>query len=242
MSGLIPARRVWSTVTVEPRPGGHAVLLDGRPLHTPARAVLVLPVRSLAEAIAAEWDAQGDSIDPETLPLTRLANTAADRVAPAAAAVIEDVAAYGEADLLCYRAPHPQALAARQAAAWDGPLGWARERYGAALVCASGVMHVAQPPESLSRLRAAVEALVAAQGPLGLVALSELVTLSGSLVLGLGTAEGALEAAEAWAASRIDETWQAEQWGEDAEAAQATARREAAFRRAAWLSEALRAG
>lgn len=242
MTGPVPTRRVWTAVTVEPRPGGHAVLLDGRPLHSPARRLLLLPVRAVAEAVAAEWDAQGDRVDPGTLPLTRLANTAADRVAQQGDALADDLAAYGGSDLLCYRAPHPQALAERQAAAWDGPLAWVRERHAAPLVCASGVMHVEQPPESLVRLRAAVGAVAAGQGALGLVALSELVTLTGSLVLGLATAEGALDPAAAWAASRIDERWQAEQWGEDAEAAQAEAQREEAFLRAAWLSAALRAG
>jgi chaperone required for assembly of F1-ATPase len=240
MSALGPGRRVWSAVTVEPRGSGFSVLLDGRPVFTPARAILLLPRRAIAEAVATEWSAQGETVNPDTLPLTRLANTAQDRVAGSEAAVIGEIVGYGATDLLCYRAPHPASLAARQADAWDAPLAWARSRYGAALVCAVGLMHVTQPPESLSRLRQAVEACAAEQGPLGLVALAELVALSGSLVLGLAVAEGAAGAGDAWAASRIDETFQAEQWGEDAEAAALAGRREAAFQRAAWLSATLR--
>lgn len=240
MSAFGPSRRFWRAVAVAPHGDGFGVLLDGRPLHTPARSVLVLPRRTVAEAVAQEWSAQGDTVDPETLPLTRLANTAQDRVARAAEPVIDEVAGYGGTDLLCYRAPHPAALAARQAGAWDGPLAWVRARHGAALVCVAGLMHVAQPPESLSRLRAAVAAHAALQGPLGLVALAELVALSGSLVLGLAVAEGALQPDAAWAASRVDETFQIEQWGEDAEARAAALRREAAFGRAAWLCAALR--
>ena len=235
-----PARRVWTAVTTEPREAGFAVLLDGRPLHTPTRAELHLPCRAVAEAVAAEWASQGETVDPETLPLTRLANTAQDRVAGAEAAVLDEIAGYGASDLLCYRAPHPEALVRRQAEAWDVWLDWARARHGASLVCAAGVMHVVQPPDSVARLRDALEAQATALGPLGLVALAELVSLSGSLVLGLAVAEGVSTAETAWAASRVDELFQIEQWGEDAEAASATARREAAFRRAAWLCAALR--
>ena len=235
-----PTRRVWTTVTAEPRDGGFAVLLDGRPLHTPGRTVLNLPCRAVAEAVAAEWAAQGETVDPESLPLTRLANTALDRVAGAEAAVLDDIAGYGSTDLLCYRAPHPEALVQRQAEAWDVWLDWARARHGASLVCAAGVMHVVQPPDSLARLRAALDAQAAALGPLGVVALAELVSLSGSLVLGLAVAEGAISADSAWATSRVDELFQIEQWGEDAEAARATERRAAAFRRAAWLCAALK--
>lgn len=240
MTALGPRRRVWSAVTIAPHGAAWCVLLDGRPLHTPARAVLSLPRRRIAEAVASEWAAQGETVDPETLPLTRLANTAQDRVAAAEAALIDEIAGYGGTDLVCYRAPHPVALATRQAAAWDSMLAWVRERHAAPLVCAEGLVHVAQPPDSLARLRDAVAAHAQARGPLGLVGLAELVSLSGSLVLGLGVSEGAFDAEAAWSASRIDETFQMEQWGEDAEAAAATARRREAFLRAAWLCSALR--
>ena len=228
-------RRVWAEVRVEPTAEGFSVHLDRAVLRTPARRALTLPCRPLAEAIAAEWDTQGERIVPETMPLTLLVNTAMDRVPESAGAVVDDIAGYAETDLLCYRAPHPDTLIARQDAAWDPPLAWARERHGAPLTCARGVMHVAQPVESLARLRHAVDSLHAAHGALGLTALSELVTLSGSLVLGLAAAEGAMAPGDAWAASRLDETFQAEQWGEDAEAAEAAAQREAAFGRAALM-------
>lgn len=232
MSFTGPARRVWSATRVVESEAGWGVSLDAAPLRTPARAPLCLPARALAEAVAAEWAAQGETVKPETLPLTRLVNTAIDRVAPARAAVVEEIAGYGETDLLCYRAPHPAALVARQAAAWDGPLDWARTQLGVRLVCASGVMHVRQPPESLAALRA----VVAPREAFALTALAELVALSGSLVLGLAVADGAMVADEAWAASRVDEAWQIEQWGEDGEAAEAAALKRDAFLRAGWLA------
>ncbi len=230
-------RRFWTRAEIAPADGGWAVLLDGRPLRTPARAALSAPTRAAAEACAAEWAAQGDTVEPDAMPITRALNSAVDRVRPMRAAVVAEVAGYGAADLLCYRAPSPAALVARQAAAWDPWLDWARARHGAALVCAAGVVHVEQPPASLARLQAAVNAYE----PAPLTALHELVALSGSLVLGLAVAEGALPAAQGWALSRLDEAWQAEQWGEDAEAAEAAARKGADFAAAARLMELLRA-
>jgi chaperone required for assembly of F1-ATPase len=232
VSGWGRQRRFWRTVSVVEDAAGYAVALDARRCRTPAGAPLVAPSRAAAEAAAAEWAAQGERVDPRAMPVTRALATAIDRVAPAREAVVAEIAAYGGTDLLCYRAPRPAALAARQAAAWDPPLAWARARYGAALVVATGVVHVAQPAESLDRLRAAV----AARGVFALTALAELVALGGSLVLGLAVAEGALAPDAAWVASRVDEDWQAEQWGEDAEAADAAARRRAAFADAAAFS------
>ena len=223
------ARRFWTAAEAVEAEGGHGVALDGRLVRTPARAALVLPSRPLAEAVAGEWRDQPEVIDPAAMPLTRAANTALDRVAPARAEVIGALAEYGETDLLCYRAEGPEALAARQAEAWDPMLDWAAEHLGARLVRAAGVMHVAQPPESVGALRAALEAL----GPFELTALDDLVTLSGSLVLGLAAERGAAPPDRLWTLSRIDETWQAEQWGEDAEAAALAETRRAAFLRAA---------
>jgi chaperone required for assembly of F1-ATPase len=242
MTGSAPQSRVWKAVRVEAVADGHVVRLDDAMLRTPARRTLVMPCRPLAEAIAAEWAAQEGRVIPDSMPLTRLANTALDRVADAAGAVIADLAGYAETDLLCYRAPHPDVLIARQDALWDPPLAWARERHGAPLACARGVMHVDQPPDSVARLRRAVEGIHDGLGPLGLTALSDLVTLSGSLVLGLAVAEGAMDSAQAWDASRVDETFQSEQWGEDAEAAAVAARRAAAFGRAAAVCGWLRDG
>lgn len=236
MSGWGPRKRFWREAAVDAAPDGWAVLLDGRPVSTPGRAPLRAPTRALAEAAAAEWAGQGDAVDPRTMPLTRALNSAIDRVAPQIEAVRAEIAGYAETDLLCYRAPHPEALAARQAAAWDPLLAWARRRHGAALVCAAGVMHVAQPPQAVAALAAAV----AARDAWRLTALADLVALSGSLVIGLMVEEGALDPAAGWAASRVDETWQIEQWGEDAEAAAAAEAKRADLLAAARLAALLR--
>ena len=220
-----PRRRFWTRATVGPEPGGFGVALDARPLTTPAGAPLVVPTAALATAIAAEWDALDGAVRPDRLPLTRAANSAIDRVAPGREAVIDAIAAYGASDLLSYRAREPEGLAARQAAGWDPWLVWVARRLGAPLVAVTGVMHEPQPPASLAALRAAV----AGRDAFALTALHELVALSGSLVLGLAVADGALDPAEAWDLSRIDEAWQAELWGVDAEAAAAAAARRADF-------------
>jgi chaperone required for assembly of F1-ATPase len=198
-----------------------SVLLDGRPVKTPGRAPLVPPTEALAEAIADEWNAQGDTIDPRAMPLTGLANAAIDRIAPDPAAFADGLAAYGESDLLCYRAEGPETLAARQSERWDPILGWAQQRYDVVFELAMGVIHMPQPPETVARLREAV----GARGPFQLAGLSPLVTVSGSLIVALALAEGAISLDTAWAAATLDEQWQAEQWGEDAEAAAALAAR-----------------
>lgn len=229
MSGWGPRKRFWSQASVRPVEGGVAVELDGKPLHTPERRPVVVPTAALAEAIAAEWNALDDVIRPERLPFTRAANSAIDQLPAARDAVIAALAAYGGGDLLCYRAEAPEALRARQAEAWDPWLAWAGRDLGAPLVTVSGVMPERQPPASLAALRDAVASFNA----FGLAGLGELVSLSGSLVLGLAVARGALGAEAAWALSRLDEDWQAEQWGTDAEAEQAAARKAADFRQAA---------
>ncbi|MEL6235549.1 MAG: ATP12 family protein [Pseudomonadota bacterium] len=235
LPGGTAARRFWTHAEVVADAAGHALMLDGKPVRTPARAALVLPNRALAAAVAAEWEAQGETIRPATMPLTRAANSAIDRVGPQRAAVANMVAAYGESDLLCYRAEHPPGLVARQTAAWDPMLLWADAALGAPLTPTRGVMHAPQPEASLARLRDAVMALDAFE----LTGLHDLVALSGSLVLGLAVRAGRLDPAEAWDMSRLDEAWQAEHWGIDAEAAAATAEREAAFRAAARLLDLL---
>jgi chaperone required for assembly of F1-ATPase len=222
-----PRRRFWRAATVRPAAGGFGVALDERTLRTPAKAPLVVPSRALAEAVAAEWDAL-EAIDPARVPLTRLANSAIDRVSARPGEVAEAVAAYGETDLICYRADEPAGLRERQAAAWDPWLEWAGRELAAPLVAVAGLMHHAQSAESVARLRAAV----AGHGPFELTALHELVTLSGSLVLGLAVSRGALGGAEAWELSRIDEAWQIEHWGLDAEAEAAAGRARADFLRA----------
>lgn len=218
-------KRFYKQASVEPVEGGWRVLLDGRPVRTPARAPLALPTRALADAVAAEWMAQGDEVRPQDMAFTGLANAAIDQVAPNHAAFAAGVARYGASDLLCYRADGPAALVARQAAAWDPLLDWARGRYDVAFAVTSGIIPVAQPDETLERLGQAV----AAFDPFILTGLSTLVTLSGSLVCGLAVVEGGHDHARVWAASEIDESWAVEQWGEDAEASARSARRAREF-------------
>lgn len=218
MSDWAP-RRFYRQVTVEPAEGGgHAVLLDGRPLRTPARAPLVAS-RRVAEIIAAEWDAQGEKIDPRSMPATRMVNVAIDRLPETRNDVVSAIVQYGATDLLCYRAANESGLRARQAQAWDPLLDWLAERFGARLHTGEGVVPVAQPEADLARLRAAVEA----HSALGLVCLGELVGISGSLVLGLAVSDGRLDAETAFALAHIDEDWQAGLWGRDDEAEQAKA-------------------
>lgn len=218
MSGWT-AKRFWKAAAVVPCEGGFSVDLDGRPVKTPAKMPLVVPSLALAEVIAGEWNAQEGIVRPETMPATRTANSAIDKVAPQMAAVVDEVAGFGGSDLLCYRAEGPDELVARQAAGWDEMLDWVRSALSAPLVVTTGVMHVEQPAESLGRLRDEV----AAQSPFQLAALHDLVAVTGSLVLGLAVARGRLSAEAAFDLSRIDERWQIEQWGEDEEAAQAEA-------------------
>jgi chaperone required for assembly of F1-ATPase len=219
------AKRFWTKSTVGEEAGGYVVLLDGRPIRTPSRAILAVPTRGLAGAVAEEWDRQEEVIRPATMPMTRIANTAQDRVAPEFDAVARIVAAYGETDLLCYRADGPAELVRRQREAWDPLLDWAAERFGARLCPTTGVVPVAQPGAALDRLAAAVTDRSAWR----LTALHELVVLTGSLVAGLAVAEGACAPEEAWTLSRIDEDWQIAQWGSDSEAEASAARRRAGF-------------
>ncbi len=218
-------KRFYREATAAPAEGGVAILLDGRPVKTPARNPLAVPTEELAEAIAAEWNKQGEEVDPRAMPLTGLANAAIDRVAPDPAAFARNLSAYAESDLLCYRAEGPQALVSRQEEGWDGLLAWARRRYDVEFGIATGVMHKPQPAETVDRLSRAV----AARDPFRLAALSPLVTISGSLVVALALAEGEIGLEQAWAAATLDEAWQAENWGEDPLAEQALAARRREF-------------
>ncbi|MEM1346216.1 MAG: ATP12 family protein [Pseudomonadota bacterium] len=229
-------KRFWSDVHLVAAESGWGLCLDARPLKTPARAALVVPTHALAEALAAEWSAQGEDVDPTAMPLTRAANVAIDRVGAARAEIEAMLAGYGETDLLCYRAPHPPALAERQRARWDPLLDWAEATYGARLVPVEGVMFAPQDAAALARLGQAV----AAHDVWELTALYDLVSLSGSLVLGLAASHGRLDEAEAWALSRLDEDWNIEQWGEDAEAAAQAAHKRADFAQAMRLLELVR--
>jgi chaperone required for assembly of F1-ATPase len=197
------------------------VLLDGRPARTPRKRALDLPGRALAEAVAAEWAAQGERMDPVTMPLTRLVNSAIDGVRGREHEVAADIVRYAGSDLVCYRAGHPDGLVARQQAAWDPVLAWAAAELGVRLVFGEGLMPVAQPTRAL-------EAVAATLGPLDafrLTALHVMTTLTGSCLIALAHARGRLPLEEAWCAAHIDEDWQAEQWGIDHEAAARRAHR-----------------
>jgi chaperone required for assembly of F1-ATPase len=237
MSGW-KAKRFWKETAVEPVGGGFTVTLDGRPVRTPAKAPFVLPTRAMAEAAAAEWEAQEGEIRPETMPVTRMANSAIDTVADSHAEVVAIVAAYGETDLTCYRAEAPAELVALQAAGWDPLLDWAEAALDARLRPVAGVMHLTQEAAVLERLAAEV----AAFDPFALAAFHDLVALSGSLVIGFAAARGHMEAEALWALSRLDEDWQAEQWGLDEEAAEHAALKRKAFLDAAHIFRLARRG
>ena len=230
-------KRFWKEVAVVERADGFGIALDGRPLKTPARADLVVAERPLAEAIASEWAECGENIDPRAMPLTGFANAAIDRIAADPATFAKNLAQYGESDLLCYRAEHPPLLVDRQAAAWDPLLVWARRRYDVDFEVSGGIMHVAQPAETIAKLAQAVTAME----PLPLAALSPMVTIGGSLVAALAVAEEAVTPDDAWLAVSLDERWSAEQWGADAEAEAMLEARRRDFLAGARLLELLRA-
>jgi len=206
-------KRFYKETAVDLGDGGHRILLDGRPMRTPAKAVLVVPTRALAEAIAAEWGEVPDKaeINASHLPLTRLAATGLDRVTTQRTRVIEDTAKYAGSDMLCYRASQPDTLVKRQQEIWQPLLDWAAERYGARLVVVEGLAFVEQPVDAIARLRDAV----ATHSDLGLSALFNLTHISGSLVVALAVAEGHLAAGDAFAAAQLDELYQVERWGTD---------------------------
>jgi chaperone required for assembly of F1-ATPase len=220
------AKRFWTSASVVPlHPAGFTVHLDGRAVKTPAKNPLILPTENLAQLIADEWDAQTGLVRPETMPMTRRANSALEKVAPQREAVIAELARYGGCDLLCYRAPSPQELAHRQAASWQPLLDWAAQDLAAPLRVTTGINAVEQPPESLGALRAKV----AEFDNFGLAGLHDLVAISGSLVLALATAYKVVSPETGFALSRIDEAWQAEHWGQDEEAAEHESLKKAAF-------------
>lgn len=218
-------KRFYENAEAVPAVGGWQIVLDGRLVKTPAWAPLLVPSERLGRAIAEEWQAQGEDIDPRSMPLTGLANAAIDRVAPDVASFAQGLARYGESDLLCYRAEGPAALAARQEDVWDPLLAWARSRFDIDFETACGIIHRPQHQETIERLGRAV----ASRDAFALAALSPLVTVSGSLVIALALAEGAIDLETGWAAATLDEQWQIEQWGEDPEAAAMLASRRRDF-------------
>lgn len=221
-------KRFWKEARTAEADGGWTVALDGRPVRTPARAPLVVESAALADAIAAEWQALGDTIDPAEMPLTGLANAAIDLAAPDPAAFADPIAAYAASDLLCYRDDRDTALQTEQAAAWNPLLAWAEARHGIEFALAQGVLPVDQPPATVAALRGAVLAL----DPFRLAALAPLVTIGGSLVAGLAMTEKAFAADRLWDAVSLDEIYQERRWGADAEAQKARARREAEWHNA----------
>ncbi len=228
-------KRFYKTAAAVACPDGTAILLDDKPVKTPARRALAVPTPALGEAIAAEWTAQNEMIDPGTMKLTGLANAAIDRVAPDPAAFARELARYADSDLLCYRADRPADLVARQATEWDPLLAWARRRYDVDFVVAAGIIHEAQPVASVARLSTAI----AAPDAFRLAALSPIVTIGGSLVAALALLEGEIGPDDAFAVTHLDELWQAEQWGDDAEAMVARDHRRADFLAAARMLELL---
>lgn len=225
------AKRFWKEARVVEKDDGFAVELDNRPVKTPAKRPLHVPTLPFAEMIAAEWDAQEKEIKPETMPATKTANAAIDKVAVQHAEVADMLAAYGDADLLCYRAESPEPLVARQQAQWDPVLDWAAEALGVRLKPRTGVIHAPQDQRALETLRAQTHALTAFE----LAAFHDLVSLSGSLVLGFATIHGARDARELWDISRLDEHWQIEQWGHDDEAEAHAELKKASFLHAAHM-------
>jgi chaperone required for assembly of F1-ATPase len=207
-------KRFYKTVAADRTDDGWRILLDGKPVLTPGRSMLLLPTAALAEAVAEEWRVQGKEIDPVSMPMLRLANTVLDGVRANRAEVIAAVLRFGEHDLLCYRAEAPAGLIGRQQAEWDPMLNWVSENYGARLSVTSGVGHVAQEPATL----VALEDAIAAHDDFALAGLHVIASITGSLVLALALVEGALNPAQAFQLSRLDELHQAESWGTDAEA------------------------
>jgi chaperone required for assembly of F1-ATPase len=229
-------KRFWENAAAVASGDGFAIELDGRRVKTPARADLLVPTTVLAEAIAAEWNECGEIVDPRAMPLTGLANAAIDRVSVDKDGFAAGIARYGESDLTCYRAEGPDLLVARQSEAWDALLGWARRRYDVDFACISGVMHVPQPEETVRKLVHAVAALDAFR----LAALSQLVTIGGSLVAGLAVVDEMMPAEGAWEAVSLDDRWQMEHWGADAEAQAALDARRRDFMAAARFLDLLR--
>ncbi|MEK9285122.1 ATPase [Bradyrhizobium sp. ISRA442] len=207
-------KRFYKEVGVAEAEGGFTVTLDGKPIRTPSSRQVVIPSRGLADAVASEWEAQKEALDPMTMPLTRLANSVIEGVVDRVGSVSDDLAKYFQSDLLFYRAGHPEGLVAREAAHWDPVLFWAAETLGAHFILSEGIMHVKQPEEAVQAARAALP-----DDPWAVAALHVITTLTGSALLALALAHGARDADQVWAAAHVDEDWNADQWGVDEEAA-----------------------
>jgi chaperone required for assembly of F1-ATPase len=221
-------KRLYAKAGVVETPDGFAVTLDDKPVRTPSGRALAAPIREIADAIAAEWDAQKEFVDPLTMPFTRFANSVVDAVVERVDAVADDVAKYLGSDLLFYRAGHPEALVAREAALWDPVVFWAADTLGAHFILAEGIVHVSQPEPAIAAARAAFPA-----DPWSIAALHVVTTLTGSALLALALLRDLLDADRVWAAAHVDEDWNIEKWGIDEEVAARRAARLVDFRAAA---------
>ena len=230
-AGMKPAlpKRFYKQAGVEERDGQFLLTLDGRTAKTPSKQPLAVSTRKLAEALAEEWQGQGGEIDPSTMPITRIVNSAIDGVAPRQAEVVDDLVRYAGSDLVYYRASEPERLAQSQDAAWGPILDWAKDSHGARFTLGEGVMHVAQPDESITAIRKAVEEI---RSPFALAALHVMTTLSGSVLIALAHAAQRLDVDQAWAAAHVDELFQESVWGQDYEAMERRHRRETEFKAA----------
>lgn len=231
-------KRFYAEVAVAQHEGGFAITLDGKMVRTPARQVLAVPTEALAQLVAAEWQAQGQEIDPVTMPVTRLVNTALDGVATNAQAIFEDILRFSSSDLLCYRADGPELLVERQRERWDPVIDWAANDLGARFILIEGVMHHEQPREATA---AFAITLARHQSPMALAALHTITTLTGSAILALAFAERRLTVEEVWSLAHLDEDWTIEHWGRDEEAEERRAKRFVEFKAAADVFFALSA-
>src|ERR1700676_3124753 len=227
-------KRFYASAGVGEADGGFSITLDGKPIKTPSGRQMIAPARSIAEAIAAEWNAQGEIIDPLTMPLTRFGNSVVEGVAEKIDAVADDIAKYLGSDLLFYRAGHPEALVAREAALWDPVVFWAADTLGAHFILAEGIVHVRQPDSAIAAARAALPA-----DPWSIAALHVVTTLTGSALLALALMRGVLDEDQVWSAAHVDEDWNSEQWGIDGEVASRRAGRLLDFKAAARVLNAL---
>jgi chaperone required for assembly of F1-ATPase len=230
-------KRFYAEASVGPVDGGFELLLDGRPAHTPGRNRIVLPTAAAAELVAQEWRAQVDIVDPSTMPVTRIVNSALDGVAREMDAVRDEIVRYAGSDLVCYRASEPEGLVQSQALLWDPVLAFAREDLGARMILAEGVMFAAQPDHAIAAVRRAVEEIA---GPLALASLHVMTTLTGSALIALAVARGRMDPQGAWAATHADEDFQMRIWGGDAEALARRERRWTEMKAAADLYGAVR--
>src|SRR5580700_7484038 len=227
-------KRFYASAGVAEADGGFAIALDGKPIRTPSGRIVTVPVRKIADQMAAEWQAQREIIDPLTMPLTRFANSVVEAVVDRAELVRDDVAKYLQSDLLFYRAGHPEALVAREAAHWDPVLFWAADALGAHFILAEGVVHVRQPDSAIAAARAALPS-----DPWSVAALHVITTTTGSALLALALLRGVLDSGQVWTAAHVDEDWNIEKWGVDEEVAARRAARLVDFKAAAGILKAL---